>query len=123
VFKKSILPKIYKSQTITENSEESNNRTDPENPLILKILIQTIDAAYPSFKIFLSLYINALLMSKEEIKHEINKVLDQLSENSLHELLAVLKNVEGKQAISLTDSSLLEKILAEDRELLEKLAK
>jgi hypothetical protein len=62
-------------------------------------------------------------MSKEEIKHEINKVLDQLSENSLHELLAVLKNVEGKQAISLTDSSLLEKILAEDRELLEKLAK
>lgn len=72
---------------------------------------------------FLSSIIKHNLMSTEELKQEISKLLDHLSDKTLHEVLSFLKNVESKQAISLTDSSLLEKILTEDRELLEKLAK
>jgi len=62
-------------------------------------------------------------MSKEEIKHEINKVLDHLPDKTLHDILSLLKNIEGKQTISITDSAVLEKILSEDKDLLEKLAK
>jgi len=62
-------------------------------------------------------------MSKEEIKHEINKVLDHLSDKTLQDILSFLKGIEGKQVISLTDRATLDKILTEDKELLEKLAK
>ena len=62
-------------------------------------------------------------MSKEEIKQEINKVLDHLSDKTLQDILSFLKNIEGKQSLSITDRTSLEKILSEDKELLEKLAK
>ena len=62
-------------------------------------------------------------MSKEEIKYEINKVLDQFSDKALNDLLAFLKDIESRQSISISDNSFLEKILSEDRGLLEKLAK
>jgi len=61
-------------------------------------------------------------MSKEEIKYEINKVLDQFSHKSLEDLLSFLKNVEKKDP-SLFDSNLLDKVLSEDKQLLQKLAK
>ena len=64
-----------------------------------------------------------LSMSKEEIKHEINRVLDHLSDKTLQEILSFLKNIESKQAISLADRRVLDKILTEDKDLLEKLAK
>jgi len=62
-------------------------------------------------------------MSKEEIRLEINKVLDHLSDKTLQDILALLKNVESKQTLSMTDRDSLDKILSEDKELLEKLAK
>ena len=62
-------------------------------------------------------------MSKDEIKSEINKVLDHLSDKTLADLLSLLKNIENKQSISLFDKSTLEKILTEDEDLLKKLAK
>jgi hypothetical protein len=62
-------------------------------------------------------------MSKDEIKSEINKVLDHLSDKTLADLLSLLKNIENKQSISLFDKSTLEKILTEDEGLLKKLAK
>ena len=62
-------------------------------------------------------------MSKEEIKGEINKVLDQLSDKTLEELLAMLKNMGDKQTVSILDRSTIDKILREDKNLLEKLAK
>ena len=62
-------------------------------------------------------------MSKEEIKQEINKVLDHLSDKTLQDILSLLKNIEGQQSLSITDRTSLEKILSEDKELLEKLAK
>lgn len=62
-------------------------------------------------------------MSKEEIKYEINKVLDQLPDKTLQEILTFLKSVGIEQAFSLADRAALDKILSEDKELLEKLAK
>ena len=62
-------------------------------------------------------------MSKDEIKSEINKVLDRFSDKTLSDLLSLLKNIENNQSFSLLDKSTLEKILTEDEDLLKKLAK
>ena len=62
-------------------------------------------------------------MSKDEIKSEINKVLDRFSDKTLSDLLSFLKNIETNQSFSLLDKSTLEKILTEDEDLLKKLAK
>ena len=61
-------------------------------------------------------------MSKEEIKHEINKVFDHLSDKTLQDILSFLKNIENKQTISFEDRAVLDKILSQDKYLLEKLA-
>jgi len=62
-------------------------------------------------------------MSKDEIKSEINKVLDRFSDKTLSDLLSLLKNIENDKSFSLLDKSTLEKILTEDEDLLKKLAK
>ena len=62
-------------------------------------------------------------MSKEEIKQEINKVLDHLPDKTLQGILSFLKSIEEKQIFSLVDRAVLDKILSEDKDLLEKLAK
>jgi hypothetical protein len=62
-------------------------------------------------------------MSKEEIKYEINKVLDQFSDKALEELLTFLKQLGSTDSAALQNSSDLQKILSEDHQLLEKLAK
>ena len=62
-------------------------------------------------------------MSKEELKSEINKVLDHLPDNTLVDILSLLKNIRNKETISLLDKPSLEKVLSEDKALLEKLAK
>jgi hypothetical protein len=62
-------------------------------------------------------------MSKEEIKHEINKVLDQFSDQALEELLTFLKQLESTHSAALSSSNDLQKIISEDHQLLEKLAK
>ena len=61
-------------------------------------------------------------MSKEEIKGEINKVLENFSDKALHDLLTYLKNLESTHSVSLFDKNHLKKILTEDKELLKKLA-
>jgi hypothetical protein len=61
-------------------------------------------------------------MSKDQIKSEINRVLDHLSDKTLSDLLSFLKNIESKQTISLLDQSTLERLLTEDQGLLHKLA-
>ena len=63
-------------------------------------------------------------MSKEEIKYEIGKVLDQFSDKALTELLFFLKELDSRNVVetSINSSSSLNKILAEDKELLAKLA-
>jgi len=61
-------------------------------------------------------------MSKDEIKYEINKVLDQLSDQSLEEILYLLKGSEIKNSSSIFRSDSIKKILLQDNELLQKLA-
>lgn len=62
-------------------------------------------------------------MSKEEIKSEINKVLDKLPDKTLEAILSLLRNIGNNTSLTLLDKSNLEKILSEDKDLLEKLAK
>jgi len=62
-------------------------------------------------------------MSKDQIKDEINKVLDNLPDKALEDLLSFLKNIEGTRTISLLDNNNFARILAEDKDLLAKLAK
>lgn len=61
-------------------------------------------------------------MSKDEIKHEINKVLDRFSDKSLTDLLAFLKDIDDKQKTTIFNSDTLQKMLSEDKDLLQKLA-
>ena len=61
-------------------------------------------------------------MSKDEIKYEINKVLDHFSDKALAELLAFLKELDTRKEEKILVSSSLTKILIEDKELLAKLA-
>ena len=61
-------------------------------------------------------------MSKDEIKHEINRVLDHLSDKTLEDILSFLKTLDGKQTLSPNDRAFLDKILFEDKDLLSKLA-
>jgi hypothetical protein len=61
-------------------------------------------------------------MSKEEMKYEINKVLDHFSDAALEELLSFLKQLEQKHKPSILNSEQLQRILQEDKHLLEKLA-
>ena len=61
-------------------------------------------------------------MSKDQIRYEINKVLDLMPDKALEDLLSFLKNVEGNSSDSFLDNSRLKTILTEDKELLKKLA-
>ena len=61
-------------------------------------------------------------MSTNEIKDEINKVLDHFSDEALGELLKLLKELDSKHDRKLSSSVLLNRILQEDKELLAKLA-
>ncbi len=61
-------------------------------------------------------------MSKDEIKYEINKVLDQFSDKALTELLTYLKELDANQLSENTFSEPLNKILLEDHALLSRLA-
>jgi arsenate reductase-like glutaredoxin family protein len=61
-------------------------------------------------------------MSTNEIKGEIKKVLDHLSDKALSELLKFLKELDLKDNKGISSSALLNKILQEDKDLLAKLA-
>ena len=66
-------------------------------------------------------YIQQFSMSKEQIKSEINKVLDQFSDKGLEEILNLLKKLDAQSLTKQPD--LLQKILSEDSRLLERLAR
>jgi hypothetical protein len=61
-------------------------------------------------------------MSNDEIKYEINKVLDLLPDKTLADLLSFLKNIESNHSDIFLDKSRLQRILNEDKDLLQKLA-
>lgn len=61
-------------------------------------------------------------MTKQQLKSEIQKVLDNVPETVLEDILRYLKDLESKPASQVEMSGYLKKILNEDKELLEKLA-
>jgi hypothetical protein len=61
-------------------------------------------------------------MTSIEIKTEIQKVIDQVPENVLGDVLDFLKELQSKSSNEIKLANNLRKILSEDRELLEKLA-
>ena len=61
-------------------------------------------------------------MSKDQIKYEINKVLDQFSNDALEELLAFLQQLEKRHKSDTINIDHLQKVISEDKELLQKLA-
>ena len=61
-------------------------------------------------------------MSKDELKYEISRVLDNFSNDALNELLVFLKQLDEKCHTASLNSDLLKKILSEDKQLLQKLA-
>ena len=60
-------------------------------------------------------------MSKDEIKHEINKVLDHLSDKIFKTSFRSLQDYRSKQTLSITDRATLDKILSEDKDFLRNL--
>ena len=61
-------------------------------------------------------------MSKNEIKLEINRVLDNFSDKALNELLNFLRVLDSKHGSSISIKTSLGKVLQEDKDLLAKLA-
>ncbi len=61
-------------------------------------------------------------MTKTEIKNEIQKVLDNVPENVLQDILTLLKGLQDQPVGKLELTHSLRQILTEDKELLEKLA-
>lgn len=61
-------------------------------------------------------------MTTIEIKKEITKVLDQVPEKLLVDILNLLKEVQSEQSSRSTLTSNFKKILSEDSNLLQKLA-
>lgn len=61
-------------------------------------------------------------MSKDEIKYEINKVLDHFPDKALEELLSFLKELESRNTKDFSKDD-LNRIISEDKHLFEKLAK
>jgi hypothetical protein len=62
-------------------------------------------------------------MTPPQIKEEINKIIDKLPNEALGDLLAYLQQVEKSPAGKSQLTKNLRKILTEDRELLQRLAK
>ena len=65
------------------------------------------------------LYLN---MTKTQIQSEIQKVLDSVPENVLQDVLDFLKELQDQPADKVRLTNNLRQILAEDKDLLEKLA-
>ena len=61
-------------------------------------------------------------MTAIEIKKEITKVLDQVPEKLLVDILNLIKEVQSEKSSSTNLTSNLKKILSEDSDLLHKLA-
>lgn len=62
-------------------------------------------------------------MSTQEIKSEIQKSLDRVPESVLHTILDLLKQAEKHPAEKVNLAQNLQRILSDDKTLLERLAK
>jgi len=67
--------------------------------------------------------IKALIMTTKDLRKEINRVIQEVPENFLEDILSYLRNIEKKSKKDIEALSDLKRIFKEDQELLEKLAK
>ena len=63
-----------------------------------------------------------LVMTHNELKYEIQQVIDNVPDSILEDVLNYLKVLQANPADKIMLSSNLKRILSEDKELLEKLA-
>lgn len=61
-------------------------------------------------------------MTRQQIKSEIRKALDKVPESALQHVLDFLNDIQTRNTDQLDTTQYLNKILKEDKELLEKLA-
>lgn len=61
-------------------------------------------------------------MNKSDLKREINKVMDEISESELENILEYLKEIKDSSPEKTNLSKNLGKIIREDKELLRRLA-
>ncbi|MBS3742633.1 MAG: hypothetical protein KGY69_19305 [Bacteroidales bacterium] len=61
-------------------------------------------------------------MNKSDLKREINKVMDEISESELENILEYLKEIKDSSPEKTNLSKNLGKIIREDKELLKRLA-
>ena len=62
-------------------------------------------------------------MKTKDLRKEINRVIQEVPENFLEDILSYLRNIEKKSKKDIEALSDLKRIFKEDQELLEKLAK
>ncbi|MGB4848443.1 MAG: hypothetical protein WBP41_11025 [Saprospiraceae bacterium] len=62
-------------------------------------------------------------MTTKQLISEINKVLDQVPDSALSNILSYLNSLKGKSEEEVNRASHLRRILEEDKTLLERLAK
>jgi len=62
-------------------------------------------------------------MTTKDLRKEINRVIQEVPENFLEDILSYLRNIEKRSKQDIEALSDLKRIFKEDQELLEKLAK
>ena len=62
-------------------------------------------------------------MSREQIKIEINNIINHLPDDGLEALLSYLKELQNEDVTLIKNSAIIRKILLQDSDLLSKLAK
>jgi len=62
-------------------------------------------------------------MTTKDLRKEINRVIQEVPENFLEDILSYLRSIEKKSKKDIEALSDLKRIFKEDQELLEKLAK
>jgi len=62
-------------------------------------------------------------MTTKDLRKEIDRVIQEVPENLLEDILSYLRNIEKKSKQDIEALSNLKRIFKEDQELLEKLAK
>ena len=62
-------------------------------------------------------------MTTKEIRKEINRVIQEVPENFLEDILSYLKQIERKSRSDVENLSDMKRIFKEDQELLDKLEK
>ena len=62
-------------------------------------------------------------MTTKDLRKEINRVIQEVPENFLEDILSYLRSIEKKSKKDIEALSDLKRIIKEDQELLEKLAK